>query len=909
MKTFRGRSLVFIMACVGAVCLQPALVSAQGAAVKGDERAWPEVTAESKPWTYWWWMGSAVEKAEITKNLEHYCAAGLGGVHIIPVYGVKGWEDRYIDYLSPEWMEMFAYTVKEAGRLGMGVDMSTGTGWPFGGPQITPAFAAKRVKISRTGNNFTAKAEGTGQKVKRAAPGGEGLVMDPFSREALDLYLRRFDQAFEKTGARPRAFYNDSYEVYGADWTANLLEEFKKRRGYDLRGHLGALAGKGDKDYISRVRCDFQETISDLLREKFTKPWTDWAHGQGAITRNEAHGSPGNLLDLYAAADIPETEIFGPSGFPIPGLEYFKTMPEVEGKPDVIMMKFASSAAHVAGKPLVSSESCTWLNEHFTVTLAQVKPELDQLWLGGINHIFFHGITYSPTYEAWPGWLWYAETNFGPSNTFWRELPALNAYIGRAQAFLQSGQPDNDILVYWPIHDLWSGVYDESLGERLNNSFRELRRGNPKEFAQRTQTAFVRWYEARSSLVDLFAVHNSQDWLTDTAFGKAANLMRQQGFSFDYISDRMIAGTRVQDGKIITAGSSYSVLVVPACKFMPVETLEKLAELSRSGATIIFQDELPEDVPGWGNLQARQDRMKSLKAELKTSGKARIGKDLMESLQKAGAIREPIAEHGNGFVRRRDAQGCIYFFSNLTAEAWQGWTPLGKSAESAMIFDALTGKSGKAALKKGGAGETLVYLQLEPGQSLILRTLDRGQAQGEPWRFFSPAGESIVISGQWRIEFIEGGSELPDPVTLSDLKSWTDLGDRAKCFFGTARYTIEFNLPDPAKADEWVLELGKVHESAKVTVNGHPAGGLFCHPFKLGIVAFLQPGLNRLELEVTNLPINRIIEMDREKVKWKKFHDVNYPSMNGPAFDAAGWKPFSSGLLGPVKLAPEKSVP
>src|SRR6478736_699718 len=94
---------------------------------------WPAITREQRPWAYWWWMGSAVDKANLTRELTRYRAAGYGGVHIIPIYGAKGWETNYISYLSPQWMEMLDYTVREAKRLDLGVDMTTGTGWCFGG--------------------------------------------------------------------------------------------------------------------------------------------------------------------------------------------------------------------------------------------------------------------------------------------------------------------------------------------------------------------------------------------------------------------------------------------------------------------------------------------------------------------------------------------------------------------------------------------------------------------------------------------------------------------------------------------------------------------------------------------------------------------------------------------------------
>lgn len=137
------------------------------------------------------------------------------------------------------------------------------------------------------------------------------------------------------------------------------------------------------------VKQDYHQTLSELLYEGFTTTWTDWARSKGYKTRNQAHGSPGNLIDLYALSDIPETESFGSSRFSIPGLRVDKYY-DVErfGTPNPLAMKFASSAANLTGKMLVSSETTTWLANHFHVALSQVKPQIDELFTGGINHIF-----------------------------------------------------------------------------------------------------------------------------------------------------------------------------------------------------------------------------------------------------------------------------------------------------------------------------------------------------------------------------------------------------------------------------------------------------------------------------------------------------------------------------------------
>src|SRR5690606_17838882 len=146
----------------------------------------------------------------------------------------------------------------------------------------------------------------------------------------------------------------------------------------------------------------------------YTKTWHEWAHKHGALIRNQAHGWPGNILDLYAATDIPE----------------------IHGT-DMSRIKFASSAANVTGKPLISSESATWENDHFLSKLSDVKKAIDRFLLGGVNHVFYHGTNYTPKDAAWPGWLFYAAVHFTPNNPFWTDFGKLNNYIAHTQSFLQ----------------------------------------------------------------------------------------------------------------------------------------------------------------------------------------------------------------------------------------------------------------------------------------------------------------------------------------------------------------------------------------------------------------------------------------------------------------------------------------
>ena len=381
-------------------------------------------------------------------------------------------------------------------------------------------------------------------KVKRAAPGGEGLVIDHFDRQAVSHYLQHIEQAFERTGTPyPHTFFNDSYEVEAATWTPSLFQEFQRRRGYQLEHYLPQLQA-GDPKVVS----DYRETLGDLLLENFTNQWTAWAHSHGAITRNQAHGSPANLIDCYAAVDIPEIEGFGLSDFGIKGLRQDPGKTR-KNDSDFSMLKYAPSAAHVCGKPFTSSEAFTWLTEHFRTSLSQMKPDIDLMFCAGVNHMFFHGTCYSPKDDAWPGWKFYASIDMSPTNSIWRDAPYFMQYVERCQSFLQWGQPDNDFLVYLPVRDMWQKQTDKLLMQFSIHKMGQL----APEFIQ--------------TILDI-----------DRA-----------GFDCDYISDRLLLSTSFRDGMLQTAaGTRYKGLVIPECRMMPENVKAHIEQLKAKGAPIIY---------------------------------------------------------------------------------------------------------------------------------------------------------------------------------------------------------------------------------------------------------------------------------------------------------------------------------
>jgi hypothetical protein len=937
---------------------------------------WPTPARETKPWSRWWWHGNSVTKEGITIEMEAYKKTGLGGLEITPIYGVYGDEKNFVNYLSPQWIELFLHTLREAERLDMGIDMATGTGWPFGGPWVSDADACKDIEYKvyelNEGQSITEKIEfiqqpflravgnliyemhdgavtedrlslGTtkepkmridpktidinkikqpissnknlqelaldqvkfekplelqtlrafnesgdvvdlidkikngklnwvapkgkwkvyavfegshGKMVERAGPGGEGNVIDHFSARALKNYLSEFDSALAGQDISSlRAFFNDSYEVDdargAADWTPGFFETFEKRCGYDLRDHIPAWLGHdADSEMNERILSDYRETISELVLNNFTLPWKTWAHDKDAIIRNQAHGSPSNILDLYAAVDIPEIEGTEP-----------------------LRIKMASSAGNVVGKKLMSSESATWLNEHFESNLGDIRKAVDLFFLNGVNHIFYHGTCYSPREEPWPGRLFYAAVHLNPRNSLWNDFDALNTYVTRCQSLFQQSRADNDILLYFPIYDRFAARGPEMI-EHFD--------GIGKQFE-------------------------------NSPFRKSAELMLDSGYTFDFISDKQILNTSKLNDRILTEGGNlYKTIVIPQCKYIPIKTLQHILTLAEQGNSVIFYGGLPHSFSGYQNFSDQQKMFTELIAKLPATGQTKIGNgtilvgnDLQDLLRQVAIQREAMVDHGLHFVRKiTNENQSQYFIVNKNSKSYDGWVSLQRDAADVVLMNPVSGEIGKAKNRnnKGGAE---VYLQLEPGQSVFMNLYSENVTAPE-YKYVATTGDSILLTGPWTVSFTQGGPTLPTSVTIDSLISWTDFPEKDYSIFsGTAKYSIEFDKP--SQSSSLILDLGKVCESADVILNGKSLVTLIGPSYQLQIDESLIKEHNVLEVHVSNLMANRIIDLDKRNVLWKKFYNVNFPArkaenrVNG-LFSAAHWSPKTSGLLGPVRL-------
>ncbi len=526
----------------------------------------------------WWWFGPSVEKAELERELRLMKEGGIGGVEVQPVYPLELDDPqtgfRNLPYLSDEFVDALRFAADKARELGLRTDITLGSGWPFGGPHTPVTLAAGRLRCDRVpisegassialpdlahGENMLAaflargdarqfSPEGierinniaggrlwlppnlagphvalfffssrTGQQVKRAAVGAEGFVLDHYSRAAIERHLRmvgeRLMQAFGQHP--PYAVFSDSLEVYGSDWTPDFLEEFRKRRGYDLTPFLPALVGDiGPK--TADIRHDWGKTLTELVEERYLTPVREWAKAHGTRFRSQTYGIPPVRLSSNALVDLPEGE----------GAQWraFSTS------------RWASSASHLYGRAVTSSETWTWLHSPaFRATPLDMKAEADRHFLQGVNQLIGHGWPYSPPSAGQPGWRFYAAAVFNNHNPWWIVMPEITKYLQRISYVLRQGKPANDVALYLPTDDAWAGF---TAGGRvsINQSMEAL-------FGP----------DLIPRILDL-------------------------GYNFDYIDDAAIE----------SAGIPYPVLALPAVHRMPSETARRIEDYKRKGGIVV----------------------------------------------------------------------------------------------------------------------------------------------------------------------------------------------------------------------------------------------------------------------------------------------------------------------------------
>jgi len=811
---------------------------------------------EARVMMRWWWFGPAVTQRELDRELQAMKAAGIGGVEIQPVYPLALDDPpegiRNLRFLSPEFMDALRFAVSRAQQLGLRVDLTLGSGWPFGGPKIGRELAAQRLRVEplarapqlRWGERIVGEfpEEGlrfvetqTGQMVKRAAVGAEGFVFDHYNRAALDRYLETVGGPLLRGlgQARPHAVFCDSLEVFGADWTPDLPQEFQRRRGYDLLPLLPALVGDWNEEK-ARIRHDWALTLTELAEERFLRPLAEWSRRHGVKLRAQVYGTPPVTLASQRYVDLADGE-------------------QTQWK-RLSASRWASSANHILRRPVTASETWTWLHSPtFAATPLDVKAEADIHFIQGINQLIGHGWPYSPPQAGKPGWGFYAAAALNDLNPWWPVMPDLALYLQRVSWLLRQGEPAADLLLYLPVSEIRSR------------------------------------FSAASG-------HVSVDRAAHAVIGEAViPQMLEAGYNFDAVDDGLLEEA--------LSGERYRGIVLANTERIQADVLERLSAFAASGGHVFLVGRKPRLSPGFLNAAEHDRRVQAAAARLVAESRVTVVADdhrLSEALRRAfePALGWDPASVALGYVQRRLAGGDVFFVANTANRPWRGRLKFRGPSQPAAAWDLLSGE------KQEFRGE----IEIPPYGSLVFLAMP-GTNPATPRR--QPARE-IDLSSGWDVTFLETGRKQ----RFDRLRSWTEdeetrfySGTAAyektvRLAPGEERAWLEFGPvapvdPQPQRQPGMRAWLdAPVRDAAVVHVNGKRAGSVFAPPYRLDLSGWLKEGENRLRIEVSNTNLNLLAKLGEPDYRV-------LAAAYGERFqmqDMRNLEPAPSGLLGTVKL-------
>jgi hypothetical protein len=860
--------------------------------------------ADAKPMVRWWWFGPAVVKPEIARELDQMHAAGIGGVELAAEYPLALDDPSRgilnLRYGSSEYVDMLRFANEHAASLGMRVDLTLGSGWPYGGPNIPIDLAAGRLRLVAVplpspesalpkladGDTFIAAftADGTPrhydaatarrisgdtmpralepaagsapqvelffisshtrQQVKRAANGGEGFVLDTMAKPAIETYLHTLGDALLGgfTGKPPYAIFSDSLEVYGSDWTKDLPAEFARRRGYDLIPHLPELA-QGGSPQADSVRHDWGETLSDLVRDDYLRPMAEYATAHSTRFRSQTYGSPAVTL-----AD-----------------EHIPQLPEGEGPQwhSFAFTRWASSANHVYGNRIISAETFTWLHSPaFRATPLDMKAEADCMFLEGVNQIVGHGFPYSAPGVEEPGWSLYAAAALNAHNPWWPVMPDVMRYLQRVSWALRQGEPANDVALLLPEDD--------------------------------AQAAF------RPGHVSV------TDEMRTRITPRIMGAILDNGYNLDYIDLAAIADR----------GLHYPIVVVPPTERMPLSGVRALQAYVAAGGKLVFLGQTPDQSAGLMDAADTPAVQRGIEELLQKSVHVHETGELGIALPK---LLHPDVELGDaggkvGFIHRHLQDADIYFFANTTAVPISFSARIRARRRQAEWWDADTGDATSA------RSEELLTLPPYGSRLLVLYDSESPIKLRSPTRFVADQQPAVTIK-DWTVEFpgSAGSHAQPTGHNVQDTL-WTD-AKSTQFYSGEVRYTATFHAQRLSKGQHAELEFAPanaipdtrsqgqpgmrawldppVREAAIVLLNGKRVGDLWHPPYSIDLTSAIRAGNNTLELRVFNTAINELAGQpprDYTALKAKYGDRFQMQDMNN-------LRPVPSGIRGPVRIA------
>ncbi|GAB3924835.1 hypothetical protein GCM10028827_13440 [Mucilaginibacter myungsuensis] len=580
----------------------------------------------------------------------------------------------------------------------------------------------------------------------------------------------------------------------------------------------------------------------------------DWRATINDLYTNKFYGRMVKLAKQHGLAVSYETA--AGDVFPADILEYYKfaDVPMCEfwqpfnkgyvGTLNFKPVKPAASAARLYGKPRLGSEAFT----SFELTWDEQWPMLKEVanvnTIEGVTHLIYHTYTHNPMADSLkPGTSFGSNigTPFLRGQTWWKHMPEFNGYFARLSYMLERGKPVSDVLWY--------------LGDEIGHK--------PDQEAP-----------------------------------------FPQGFKYDYCNpDVLLNRLKVVNGMLTTPeGIQYRVLWLPETTHMLPQTLEKLDQLIRAGATVVGN--APKTLVTLTGGKTSQQRFNAAVKKIWGDGKPGmriIGKGtLLSGINLGNALTTlkiaPDVTGGNALWSHRKTAGADwYLITAPKGEGFKGTLDI-KNTGAVELWDPITGTTQAfASITKDGrsgieldlpqAGSCFLVFRHDQKPTTVARVVQEQNGR--------------KLSNNWELSFPDGwgASKL---LTVNELRPWKDLDLSAegKAFSGTATYTNTFFNDVNYGPEKLLLDLGNVAMIAKVTLNGKEVGTVWSPPYRVDISKAITLGNNVLKVEVTSTWFNRLAYDAAQPESQRKTWTISGPPKNAAL--------RNSGLLGPVSIVRQR---
>ncbi len=765
-------------------------------------------------------------------------------------------------------------------------------------------------------------------------------AVDHFNKESMMRYCSYIGERFKKAvgnefGKTVDSFFGDSFELpylaSGIKWSTGLIEEFEKRKGYDITQYLPAIWWQLG-DISPRIRYDVNDFLNEIGREAFFETFLGWCEENGVKGRIQPYGFETDILQAAGMIHIPEMEI-------TPGEKdqhpWFDTR--------IGPKKYVASGAHIYGRDIISVEAFTFLHwERYRATLEEIKIASDGFLRSGATKFYNHGYSFLPERDLAPSRRMPWAPQINPSNVWWKYYPKLTEYIARCSYLLRQGSFAPDIAIYSPLANQWS---KNTLDAR-------------------------RWTR-------------SFDW------GGLGDLLISHGYDFDLLNDDALQNIAIfEKGLIRIRDMEYKILLIPNIEFMPLKTLKAIENYVRGGGVVIALDRLPQYSTGLIGYESNDEQLQKIVSLMfqdldgKDFRAVSYGDGRVHFLNKVihreiwwdqySASLDPFLKTINKYVRpdfgidfahegmrknngltflhRKLNDADIYFVSNIQDRPSNIPVTFRVSNRTVWKWNPYSGETSQLFLYKENETGIIVPLKLSPWESIILvfeKGYDVTHVEETDFSEVLAVSDSSILAvasenGVYNTKIIKDGvvtrisnrvHGLPSPLHITgtwqltlesghfkrvdrelfQLKSWTDDPD-TRHFSGTGRYEMTFEIPGNYIREDISLHLdpGRVGNIADVRINGKEAGIVWMTGQTHDITGLVHEGENSMVIHVTNTSINRVSafkeplpvppELQQKYGKRKTGESTRLPR-------EFGFEPLpASGLLGPVKIIPGKKV-